>query len=92
MISPLMNQSQYTKLTIIHDVSDLSFSVTNRHELLELFPAASLPCRYGGTCHCSLEDILFKESTEDEMPLQGGVLHVVDLEVSKVTLPREHET
>ncbi|KAM7459033.1 hypothetical protein BLSTO_00203 [Blastocystis sp. subtype 1] len=83
LISPLMNQSQYTKLKIIRDVSDLSSSLSNRHELLEFFPAASLPCRYGGSCHCSLEDILFKENTEEEMPLLGGVLHVVDSEVSK---------
>ena len=86
MISPLMNQSQYTKLKIIRDVSDLSSSLRHRHELLEFFPAASLPCRYGGSCHCSLEDILFKENTEEEMPLLGGVLHVVDSEVSKVGL------
>lgn len=86
VISPLMNQSQYTKLKIIRDVSDLSSSLRHRHELLEFFPAASLPCRYGGSCHCSLEDILFKENTEEEMPLLGGVLHVVDSEVSKVGL------
>ena len=28
----------------------------------------------------------FKENTEEEMPLLGGVLHVVDSEVSKVGL------
>ena len=29
---------------------------------------------------------MFKENTEEEMPLLGGVLHVVDSEVSKVGL------
>ena len=91
MISPLMNQSQYTKLKIIHDVSDLPSFLRPRRELLEFFPAASLPCRYGGSCQCALEDILFKESTEEEATPLGGVLHVVDSAVSKVCAAGECE-
>ena len=86
MIFPLMNESQYTKLRIVKNLSPRTRCLTRRDDLQQFFPPSSLPSEYGGTCHCATENILFKEDNEDEVPQMGGIVHVRNGVLSKVSV------
>ncbi|KNB45303.1 hypothetical protein JH06_2019 [Blastocystis sp. subtype 4] len=61
LILPIMNKMQYSKMKVINDVK----------EFLEFFPSDQLPSRYGGSCHCPAESILFDNVKKTGVSMSG---------------------